>query len=189
MKNMKNRTSNSLHRLGCHAFYGGACKRPTNRLCGAEGRRREFAYHYSTIFGYIIMSRGDSILIFNSIKDFKDNCSLEDYRILYIVEDDEFMVFTGLNEYQEFCIKLNISILNNWEYSVCDFILYNNNNGYESIVIANADILDAALSVMEYCRQSRTSLRFYEPKYLIHSTTLDNWEKIKNDIIIMYFIQ
>jgi hypothetical protein len=95
-------------------------------------------------------------------------------------------MYTGHNDYKEFCIKISKSTLKNWKYAVCDFIKYNFTRNLETIIISSNEDLYEALTTQEYCEETENKLRFYEPKVLIHSTTIENWEKIVIDNSTLY---
>lgn len=124
---------------------------------------------------------GDCILRFDSFRDFKENSKILEYKVLYIVNDENFRIFTGPNDCNEFCIKINKSTLVYWKYAVCDFINYNYTSNYESIIISSEEDLIEALIMQDYCKETGNKLRDYESKILVHSTTLENWEKILID--------
>lgn len=134
----------------------------------------------------LISVGGDYILRFDSFKDFKTNCNILNYRVLYIVNDEGFMMFTGHNDFDEFCIKISKSTLLSWQYAVCDFIMYNYTLNIESIIISRAEDLIEALTMQTFCEETKNKLRNYEHEILIHSTTLENWEKIVNDNSKLY---
>lgn len=65
--------------------------------------------------------------------------------------------------------------------SVGDFISFNKANDKNMIlVISEADLADA-MRCYEGHRFNESVLRDYEPRVLVHSTTLENWEQIQRD--------
>lgn len=78
-----------------------------------------------------------------------------------------------------YSIKTNRSICSEWAFSLCDFIDFNSRLGKNIIVVATADELETARKI--YCVHGcdERTLRSSEPAVLIHSTTPENWQRIK----------
>ena len=68
-----------------------------------------------------------------------------------------------------------------WRMSVMDFIGYNESRNKNIILSISEEDLNVATEFYGEHSYNEKQLRSYEPKYLIHSTTQENWESIKND--------
>ncbi len=121
------------------------------------------------------------MLRFDKLSDIPNNQSSKDSVVLQIVRNESFRTFSGKDEYGNYHIKINKDKLDHWQYAVCDFILYNETLKKVPIIIASIDVLNQALVKKDECQATKALIRQYEPQVLVHSTTLSNWESIRND--------
>ena len=68
-----------------------------------------------------------------------------------------------------------------WRMAVMDFVEYNGFYGRNCIISIADDDYDKAVKAYGGHHFNEKSLRDYEPGFLIHSTTWENWESIQTD--------
>lgn len=92
---------------------------------------------------------------------------------------DEYM-FTGRNDDGVYTIRTSKTLNGNWYFSLCDFIEYCDNNHLNGKLLVSEKDLSFA-KAMYGNHHYNDSLRQNELPILIHSTTAENWQKIKSN--------
>ena len=97
----------------------------------------------------------------------------------HLVDSSEFEICIGKNEFSVYEIKMSKSCLH-WEMKLFDFLNYQNSYHKNIVLIISEEDYNSAESQYNghnHCE----SLREYEPKVLVHSTTLENLQSIQED--------
>lgn len=97
-----------------------------------------------------------------------------------LTDSHDYKVISGLNKNSIYTVKVSRHYTN-WRMSVCDFVLFH--EALNKKILLNITQQDFIMAKNHYGRHQYNDnfLREYEPKVLVHSTTYDNWNAIKED--------
>lgn len=95
-----------------------------------------------------------------------------------IDEHPNFIMYTGKWEKNIFHAILTKKCVG-WEYRIMYFINYEIEYNKNIIISVTQNDLNSAKRIYDNGNSNKGKLRYYEPKVLIHSTSLDCWESIK----------
>ncbi len=101
--------------------------------------------------------------------------------ILMLTDSYDYEQMCGSSDGGAYTIKLSRSQYKNWKMAVGDFIDFSKANGKNAILVMSDEDLKAAESHYKGHRYNEPFLRDDEPSVLIHSTPMNNWDKIKCD--------
>lgn len=103
------------------------------------------------------------------------------WAVLMLTDSTAYRHFVDSKDGCVYTIKVSKMQCQEWRMSVGDFISFNKANGKNMILfISEADLADV-MRCYEGHRFNEPGLRDYEPRVLVHSTTLENWEQIQQD--------
>lgn len=101
--------------------------------------------------------------------------------VLSLMDVDENAAIVGADSGGTYTIKISKSANQNWQLAVGDFMEYCNANDFNAVLeMSQADYENVLHSYSGHSYRERT-LRDYEPRVLIHSTTMENWVHIQQD--------
>lgn len=101
--------------------------------------------------------------------------------VLILTDSDEYQQLVGSNNECAYTVKISRVKCKNWMVDIGDFISFNEANGKNIILVMSEK--DYAQIRKVYCghKYNEPILRDDEPTVLVHSTSMKNWEKIKQD--------
>ncbi len=100
--------------------------------------------------------------------------------VLILTKSEDYEKFVGSSNGCAYTLKVSKRKDKNWQMSVGDFISFNKAEGKNVILVMSESDYNEVQSV--YSEHSYSdALREYEPKVLVHSTSLANWDSIKHD--------
>lgn len=101
--------------------------------------------------------------------------------VLTLSSDMDTPMIVGANNGYAYAIKISKQLHDDWKMAVGDFIGYCDANNLNGIL---AIMEDEYIDVQSYYTghsNNETFLRHYEPKILVHSTSMENWIQIQTD--------
>ena len=101
--------------------------------------------------------------------------------ILRLTEDKSYETMAGGFEGSAYTIRISKLVHHDWRMAVGDFICFHENRKMNCILVMTEEEMKESERFCEGHRFDDTLLRPCEPNVLIHSTTLENWEKIQSD--------
>lgn len=104
----------------------------------------------------------------------------ESWTILILTDSTEYQQMCGSHNGCAYTIKLSRHY-DRWQMAVGDFIGFNGANGRNMILVMSETDLANAKNCYAAHRFNEPVLREYEPDVLIHSTTMESWNKIQRD--------
>ena len=114
----------------------------------------------------------------NPITNGKDNSS---WLVLTLSKDITEPMIVGTNDNSAYTIKINKNIHPNWKMAVGDFIDYCNTYNIDGIIVISEKEYNEVQNFYVGHSHNESVLRDYEPSVLVHSTSMENWLKIKKD--------
>lgn len=116
----------------------------------------------------------------NSINPITNKPYDESWIIWQLTDSKDYRLMVGSFNGCAYSAKFS-RYANGWEMSVCDFIEFNTRlNKNMILVISEADLQSAKEKYIGH-RFNEPILRPDEQAYTVHSTSLENWEKIQKD--------
>lgn len=123
------------------------------------------------------------------IDDFVENCvnpiTRREYDsswiVLILTNSTEYEFFLGSNNGCAYTVKVSKVLCRQWKDSVGDFISFNEAHKKNIILVMSETDYLSATQHYQGRLYNDAGLRAYEPSILIHSTSLENWEKIQKD--------
>ncbi len=101
--------------------------------------------------------------------------------ILTLMDSDENAAIVGADNGGAYTIKISKSANKNWQLAVGDFMEYCNANHFNAVVEISQEDYNYVLNAYNGHSFREQTLRDYEPRILIHSTTIENWILIQRD--------
>ena len=117
----------------------------------------------------------------NPITDFEYD-SL--WMVLTLSSDIDTSMIVGANNGCAYTIKISKQLHDDWKMAVGDFIQYCDANNLNGIIAITEDEYNEVQSYYVGHSYNEKSLRDYEPKILVHSTSMENWIQIQKDGIL-----
>ncbi len=115
----------------------------------------------------------------NTVNPFTDTEFDDSWIVLHLTDSNAYDMMCG-SENSVYTLKISKNYAD-WKMAVCDFIGFHNTNNDNTIIcIDKTDLKNAQLYYGNHSFNDNF-LREYEPDILVHSTTYDNWLKIKSD--------
>ena len=105
----------------------------------------------------------------------------ESWLVLTLSNDIPEPMIVGSNNGSAYTIKISKQIHPNWKMAVGDFIDYCNDNNLNGILAITENDYQEAQSYYIGHSFDETVLRDYETSILVHSTSMENWQKIQKD--------
>lgn len=90
-------------------------------------------------------------------------------------------MIVGANNGCAYTIKISKQLHDDWKMAIGDFIGYCDANNLNSILAITEDEYNDVQSYYAGHNNNETTLRDYEPKILVHSTSMENWIQIQKD--------
>lgn len=101
--------------------------------------------------------------------------------ILMLTDSVDYKIMCGSNNNCAYTIKVSRLQNNNWKTIVGDFIDFNKSNDKNIILVISEEDLNSVKNSYYGHSYNEKVLRKYEPGFLVHSTTMDNWNSIERD--------
>ena len=101
--------------------------------------------------------------------------------ILMLTDSSDYQWMCASNNRCAYTIKISLLKCKDWKMTVGDFIEFCKANEKNAILVAAEENLKAAKEYYGDHRYNEPFLRENEPPVLVHSTSLGNWERIKQD--------
>ncbi|WP_346913211.1 hypothetical protein [Clostridium sp.] len=114
------------------------------------------------------------------INPFTEERYTNDWIVFCLTNSKNYEITNGRGDSYVHTLKVSKKCTQ-WEFNLMDFIEYENSYCKNMILSVNEEDLIKAKEVYENHHYNEAFLRGDEPKVLIHSTTIENWEKIKRD--------
>lgn len=94
-----------------------------------------------------------------------------------LINDENNKIISGNDENSMFTVRISKQF-EGWEYRILDFLAYETLHGRTVVTCYDKYDYDHAVKVYSGHSIRDKQLRPYEPKFMIHSTTKENWAKI-----------
>ena len=117
----------------------------------------------------------------NNINPITNNEYDESWLVLTLSKDIPEPMIVGSNNGSAYTIKISKQLHPNWKMAVGDFIDYCNDNNLNGIVAITENDYQEAQNYYIGHSFDETVLRDYETSILVHSTSMENWQKIQKD--------
>lgn len=101
--------------------------------------------------------------------------------VLTLSHDIDTPMLVGANNGCAYTIRISKLLHDDWKMAVGDFIKYCNINNLNGILSITEDEYNDVQSYYVGHNNNETTLRDYEPKILVHSTSMENWIQIQTD--------
>jgi len=105
----------------------------------------------------------------------------ESWLVLTLSKDITEPMIVGANNDSTYIIKINKALNSNWKMAVGDFIDYCNDNNLNGIVAITENEYQEIKNYYIGHSFIEPFLRDYESSVLVHSTSMENWQKIQKD--------
>lgn len=105
----------------------------------------------------------------------------ESWLVLTLSKDIPEPMIVGSNNGSAYTIKISKQIHPNWKMAVGDFIDFCNDNNLNGVVAITENDYQEAQNYYIGHSFDETVLRDYETSVLVHSTSMENWQKIQKD--------
>lgn len=103
----------------------------------------------------------------------------EEWILFSLVHEGNFRIMNGKGKTGVYTLRINRSQYKYWQLSVMDFIEYGNFYNKNIILSLTKKELREAEEVYGNHHYNESCLRVNEPKVIVHSTSMENWYKIK----------
>lgn len=100
--------------------------------------------------------------------------------IWQLTDSEDYKLMVGSLNGCAYSIKFS-RYADGWEMSVCDFIGFNKTQNKNMILAVSETDLQSAKEKYEGHSYNESFLRDGEQRYTVHSTSLENWERIQKD--------
>lgn len=100
--------------------------------------------------------------------------------IVFVLNNESYKMLCGSKNGCAYTLKVS-KRYEHWEMALCDFIGYHSSIGKNIILVVSEEDYDQALKKYKGYSFHDHFLRAYENEVLIHSTTKENYERIKKD--------
>lgn len=114
------------------------------------------------------------------INPFTDERYTDDWIVFCLTNSTNYEITNGRGNSSVYTLKVSKKC-KQWEFNLMDFIEYENSYCKNMILSVDEEDLIKAKEAYENHHYNEAFLRGNEPRVLIHSTTMENWEKIKTD--------
>lgn len=104
----------------------------------------------------------------------------DDWIVFCLTNHENYEIMNGKGNSSVYSIKVSKKYAL-WEFNLMDFIEYESNYHKNMILSVDEEDITRAKKVYENHHYNEATLRKNEPKVMIHSTTKECWENIKND--------
>lgn len=101
--------------------------------------------------------------------------------VLILTDSDKYQQFVGSKNGCAYTIKVSRSKCNNWMMVVGDFISFQEANGKNAILVMSEADYVAVQNHYKGHKHNEPFRRENEPSFLVHSTSMNSWEQIKQD--------
>lgn len=104
--------------------------------------------------------------------------------VLVLSCDIDTAMIVGANNGCAYTMKISKQLHDDWKMAIGDFIGYCNANNLNGILAITEDEYNDIQNYYVGHNNNETTLRDYEPKILVHSTSMENWIQIQTDGIL-----
>ncbi|MEG2289015.1 MAG: hypothetical protein RSA29_12270 [Clostridium sp.] len=104
----------------------------------------------------------------------------DDWIVFALTDSKEYKIMNGSSHSNVYSLKISKNC-DKWELNLMDFIGYENSYCKNIILSVGEQDLEKAKETYSNHHYNEAFLRENEPKVLVHSTTRENWEKIRTD--------
>lgn len=101
--------------------------------------------------------------------------------VLVLSSDMDTAMIVGASNGCAYTIKISKQLHDDWKMAVGDFVGYCDANNIDGIIAITEDEYNDVQSYYTGHNNNETNLRDYEPKILVHSTSMKNWIQIQKD--------
>ena len=101
--------------------------------------------------------------------------------VLVLTSDIDATMIVGADNCCAYTIKISKQLHDDWRMAVGDFVDYCDTNSLNGIIAITEDEYKDVKSYYVGHSNNETVLRDYEPKILVHSTSMENWIQIQKD--------
>ena len=101
--------------------------------------------------------------------------------VLVLTSDIDAAMIVGANNGCAYSMKISKQLHDDWKMAIGDFIGYCDANNLNGILAITEDEYNDVQSYYTGHSNNETFLRHYEPKILVHSTSMENWIQIQKD--------
>lgn len=101
--------------------------------------------------------------------------------ILILTDSNDYEKMCGSNNECAYTVKISHTKCKDWKMAIGDFISFCESNGKNAILVMSETELNTVKEIYKDHSYNEPLLRDNEPAILIHSTPMQNWERIKCD--------
>ncbi len=105
----------------------------------------------------------------------------DSWAVFILTDSKEYNMFVGYINGCAYTVKFSRLANNDWRLALCDFIEYNKEINKNIILVLKSEELEEAKNVYIGHSFNDRTLRYNEPKVLVHSTTHENYTSILKD--------
>ena len=117
----------------------------------------------------------------NNINPITNSKYNDSWIVLILSNDIPEPMIVGSNNGSAYTIKISKQLHPNWKMAVGDFTQYCNSNNLNGIIVISKNDYQEAQNYYIGHSFDETVLRDYETPVLVHSTSMENWQKIQKD--------
>ncbi len=111
----------------------------------------------------------------------------DNWAIFMLTDSKDYNMFVGSINGCAYAVKFSRYANEDWHFALCDFIGYNEANNKNIILVLQNNELIEAQKLYTGHSFNDAFLRENEPKYLVHSTTTENYNQIQKDGMLKCF--
>lgn len=109
------------------------------------------------------------------------------WAVFVLTDSTAYSAFVGSVNGCAYTIKRSRHTNKDWQMSLCDFIGYNESIGKNMILVLSEESLKEAQSIYAGHNFQEAGLRAEEPRFLVHSTSLESYRGIQKDGMLKSF--
>ena len=110
------------------------------------------------------------------------NCEYDpSWIVLILTDSDEYQQFVGSKNKCAYTIKISRLNCENWMMDIGDFISFHEENGKNIVLVMSENDYVEVQNHYNGHKYNEMVLRDNEPTVLVHSTSMNSWEQIKQD--------
>lgn len=111
----------------------------------------------------------------------------DSWAVFALTDSKSYNMFVGSVNGCAYTIKFSRHANEDWRLALCDFIEYNESAGKNIILVLSREELEEAKKAYAGHSVRESSLRAGEPRFLVHSTSLEGYKSIQKDGMLKSF--
>lgn len=111
----------------------------------------------------------------------------DSWAVFVLTDSKSYNLFVGSADGCAYTIRFSRYANEDWRLALCDFIEYNESTGKNSILVLSKEELEEAKKAYAGHSFREPALRAGEPRFLVHSTSLESYKSIQKDGMLKSF--